>query len=334
MSAITPLGIDISKKTFDVYLLNKPKGGRSHQFANTPEGFVQLEKWLERQKAKNLHACLEATNIYGHGLATFLVEQGYIVSIVNPARIKGYAQSQLSRTKNDRADAALIARFCRDLQPSPWQPTPEILVELQRMVRRWQALEQMTTQEKNRLLLYENDPELRGDIEAHLAFLQQQKESLKKRMDKQVQKDENLATQKALLTSIPGIGEQTATFLLAELGDVTRFTSARQLAAFAGLTPQERLSGTSLLGKTRLCKIGNCHLRKLMYFPALTAIRYCEPLQAFRQRLLDAGKTKMQAVGAIMHKLLRVVYGVLKSRRPFDPTLLTPQISFSESLAF
>ena len=88
--------------------------------------------------------------------------------------------------------------------------------KLQQMVRRWQALEQMTTQEHNRLLLCENDPELRADIEAHLTFLQQQKESLKKRMDEQIRIDDDLIAQRDLLVSIPGIGQQTATFLLAE----------------------------------------------------------------------------------------------------------------------
>ena len=111
---------------------------------------------------------------------------------------------------------------------------------------------------------------------------------------------------------------------MAEIGSVQRFASARQLAAFAGLTPQERQSGTSVKGKTRLCKIGNSHLRKALFFPALSAIHRCPQIQVFRERLLAAGKSKMQVVGAVMHKLLRVVYGVLKSQQPFDPNKLLP----------
>lgn len=124
--------------------------------------------------------------------------------------------------------------------------------------------------------------------------------------------------------SITGIGEKTAAILLAEIGSIDHFKSARSLAAFAGLTPQEHQSGTSVKGKARLCKIGNRRLRKALYFPALILIRRCPQIQAFRERLMAAGKNKMQVVGAVMHKLIRVVYGVLKSDQPFDPEKLLP----------
>ncbi|WP_225886422.1 transposase [Leptolyngbya sp. PCC 6406] len=146
------LGIDISKATFDVALLSggkrNGKSSKHAKFDNTPSGFEQLSHWLQGNALGAIHACLEATNIYGHDLATYLHEQGHQVSIVNPARIKGYAKSQLSRTKNDAADAALIARFCRDIQPSLWHPTPAAIAQLQSLTRRLKALEQMLTQEK------------------------------------------------------------------------------------------------------------------------------------------------------------------------------------------
>lgn len=124
--------------------------------------------------------------------------------------------------------------------------------------------------------------------------------------------------------TIVGVGDYTASVVLTEIGSVTLFSSARQLAAFAGLTPQERLSGTSVQGKTRLCKIGKVRLRKALYFPALNLLRHCPEIQAMRDRLLAAGKTKMQVVGAVMHKLIRVIYGVLHSKQPFDCAKLSP----------
>ncbi|MEO0988381.1 MAG: transposase [Cyanobacteria bacterium J06639_14] len=117
------------------------------------------------------------------------------------------------------------------------------------------------------------------------------------------------------------LGSATA-LRLAEIGSTNHFASARQLAAFAGLTPQEQLSGTSVCGKTRLCKIGNRRLRKALYFPALNLMRRCPQAQVFRERLLAAGKPKMQVVGAMMHKLIRIIYSVLKSGQPFDPDKL------------
>ncbi len=324
-----PLGIDISKASFDVALLKGDKLPKTAKFNNTPTGFEELKQWLSAQGIEQVHACLEATNIYGHALATYLYHQHHPVSIVNPARVKGYAKSQLSRTKNDRADAGLIARFCRDLHPNLWQPSPVEVAQLQGFSRRLEALEQMIAQEHNRLQVC--DEAFRADIEAHIAFLDEQVESIKKRLHEHIQTHENLAHQQALLVSIAGIGEKTAAIVLAEVGSLALFNSARQLAAFAGLTPQEFTSGSSVKGKTRLCKIGNPRLRKALYFPALTSIRHCPQIRAFRERLLKAGKTKMQVVGAVMHKLIRVIYGVLKSGQPFDPDKLMPTNQSLES---
>jgi transposase len=325
MSTI-PLGIDISKATFDVALLSGGKRAKRAQFDNTLSGFEQLSQWLKTHAVSPVHACLEATNIYGHALATYLHHQGHAVSIVNPARVKGYAQSQLSRTKNDAADASLIARFCRDIKPSLWHPAPAAVAKLQSLTRRLEALEQMMTQEKNRLELCD-DPELRAEIEAHIKFLEDQAKAVKQRSQQHIEAHDTLAESCRLLTSITGIAHQTAAIVLGEIGSVENFGSAHQLAAFAGLTPREFKSGTSINGATRLCKIGNAHLRKALYFPALSLMRHCPEIQAFRQRLLDKGKQKMAVVGAVMHKLIRVIYGVLTSRQDFDPKKLASQPS-------
>lgn len=320
--AFVSLGIDISKASFHAALLKSEKRAMVEQFSNDTAGFVQLSGWLERQGIERVHGCLEATSIYGHGLASYLHQQGHRVSIVNPARIKGYGQSQLRRTKNDRADAKLIAQFCRDIKPSAWQPSEVAIEELQAFTRRLEALEQMVTQEKNRLTI---SPEMfKGDIEAHIEFLEQQITAVKKRLQAHIQAQATLKASHQLLTSIVGIGDYTASVILAEIGSISLFSSARQLAAFAGLTPQEHQSGTSVQGRTRLCKIGKVRLRKALYFPALNLIRRCPQIQAFRNRLLAKGKNKMQVVGAVMHKLIRVIYGVLHSRQPFDPAKLCP----------
>jgi transposase len=322
MSAPVNLGIDISKTSFHAALLKDEKRAIVKEFANTETGFEGLSQWLKQQGIEQVHGCLEATSIYGHALATYLHTQGHLVSIVNPARIKGYGQSQLRRTKNDHADAKLIAQFCRDLKPAVWQPSEAVVVELQAFTRRLEALEQMVTQEKNRLPI--TPAALKQDIETHIEFLEAQITSVKKRLQAHIKAQTTLKDQHQLLTSIIGVGDYTASVVLAEIGSIALFTSARQLAAFAGVTPQEHQAGTSVQGKTRLCKIGNVRLRKALYFPALNLIRRCPQIQAFRVRLLAAGKTKMQVVGAVMHKLIRIIYGVLHSKQPFDPTKLCP----------
>ena len=317
----TFLGIDISKKDFHVFLLKEERGSKPKKFTNSTEGFESLNKWLKKQGVEELHACMEATSIYGDALAEFLYEAGYQVSVVNPARIKGFAKSELLRTKTDSVDAALIARFCAAIKPSFWKPTPFEVKELQALLRRLESLTQMYQQEENRL---ETATETIAKLtRAHLEYIQEQQAEIKKMMSDHFDQYPHLKQQRELLTSIPGIGEQTAAVLLAEVGRIEDYKNARQLAAYAGLTPCERSSGTSVHGKTRLSCTGNVRLRKALYMPAVVAMR-CNPLlKAMSERLLGRGKVKMQVIGALMRKLVHLAFGILKSQKPFDPNYLT-----------
>jgi transposase len=317
------LGIDISKAKFDVALLknNSKDKIKSKVFANTPEGFVQLQEWLESQGVSKLHGCMEATSIYGNALARFLFAAGYVVSIVNPSRPKAFGRSELSRTKTDRADAKVIARFCAALQPAPWTPPALEIEQLQALVHRLDSLTTMQQQEQNRLETV--DPILVEAITAHIDFLKQQVIATQQLIRDLFERYPALKAQRDLLISIPGIAAATATVILAEIRDVATFDSADQLAAFAGLTPHEFSSGSSVHGKPRLSKIGNSRLRKALYMPAIVARRYNPLIQVFCDRLLAKGKSKMAMIGAAMHKLLRQVFGVLKSQLPFDPNFLS-----------
>lgn len=314
------LGIDISKAKFDVALLRGKDKIKSKVFANTPEGFSELQTWLTHQGVTNLHGCMEATSIYGNALARFLIAAGYKVSIVNPSRPKAFGRSELSRTKTDRADAQVIARFCAALQPAAWIPPAVEVEQLQALVHRLDNLTAMLQQEQNRLATA--DSILVASINAHIDFLKEQIAETKKLIRKHFDSHPHLKAQRDLLTSIPGIAETTATVILAEIRDLDTFDTADQLAAFAGLTPREFSSGSSVHGKPRLSKIGNSRLRKALYMPAVVA-RRCNPfIRAFCDRLLAKGKSKMSMIGAAMHKLLRQAFGVLKSQKPFDPNFL------------
>jgi len=316
----TVLGIDISKKDFHVVLLKEEPGSKPKKFTNNTEGFESLNKWLKKQGVEELHACMEATSIYGDALAEFLYEAGYQVSVVNPARIKGFAKSELLRTKTDSVDAALIARFCAAIKPSFWKPTPFEVKELQALLRRLESLTLMYQQEENRL---ETATETVAKLtKAHLEYIKEQQAEIKKMISDHFDQHPHLKQQRQLLTSIPGIGEQTAAVLLAEVGRIEDYKNARQLAAYAGLTPCERSSGTSVHGKTRLSCTGNVRLRKALYLPAVVAMR-CNPLlKAMTERLLGRGKVKMQVIGALMRKLVHLAFGILKSQKPFDPSYL------------
>ncbi|PYS78098.1 MAG: hypothetical protein DMF66_07570 [Acidobacteria bacterium] len=148
---LPPLGLDLAKLKFNACLVRAGGKLRHKIFPNNPEGFSQLSDWLKKQGVKQVHACMEATGTYGDSLATYLHEQDHLVSVVNPAAIKAYAQSHLSRTKTDRVEAALIAGFCGERRPPAWRPLEREVQELQALVRRLESLTEMRTMEENRL---------------------------------------------------------------------------------------------------------------------------------------------------------------------------------------
>jgi len=268
------LGIDISKLKFNVALLWDNGKLKHHVFPNTASGFLQLSTWLGKQKVGRLHACLEATGTYGEALATYLHDARHTVSIVNPAVVKAYAQSQLSRTKTDKVDATLIAQFCYERKPPQWQPLPAAVRELQALVRRLESLLEMHQMEVNRLEAGVAALSVRESLSAHIAFLHEEIARTEKLIRNHIDQHPTLKEQRELLVSIPGIGETTAAKFLAEILDVKLYKSARQLAAFAGLVPKLHESGSSVKHKARLSKIGSPSLRKALYFPAIAAIKY------------------------------------------------------------
>ncbi len=314
--SVSVLGIDISKQKFDAALL--VDGKVKHKTCkNSAEGFTMLMLWLEKQGVSNVHACMEATGNYGDDLALYLHDAGHIVSIVNPARIKGFAQSELVRTKTDKLDAALIARFCLAMKPGPWiPPSPEIR-SLRALVRRVDSLIDMRSQEKNRIsTAHESVIAL---INEHIAYLDQEIEKIRLQIADLIGQDPDLKRKKELLDSIPALGRSTIPIILAELDDLDKFTHVRELVAFIGLAPKATDSGSSIKGKPRLCKIGHARLRKALYMPALVSIQ-CNPVMiAFYHRLRDKGKNGKVIVCAIMRKLVHVIFGVLKSGKKYDP---------------
>ena len=310
------LGIDISKNSFQVELSVNEKL-RHRKLANRKEGFAELCVWLAKHKVAQVHVCLEATGPYSEDLALYLYQQGHTVSVVNPAQIKAFGQSELLRNKDDRPDAGLIRRFCEKQQPAAWTPPPAHWRELQALTRHLENLLETRQQQLNRLEGSKTKGVLKS-LRKLIAYL----DSEITRTEKQIQEHSNnhpdLKQQCQLLESIPGIGKRTAAKLLAEVKDIEQYKSARQVAAFAGLTPRNNRSGT-LRGKTRLSKIGNARLRKALFLPAMVAKQHNPIVRSFCQRLANHGKNKMEVIGAAMRKLIHIAFGVLKSRKMFDP---------------
>lgn len=329
MTAI--LGIDIGKDHFVTILLREGLPVQQATFDNTPDGFAHLQRFLKKRKLKTLHACMEATGRYYEALADFLYAQDYSVSVVNPAQIKAYGDSQLRRNKTDTLDAALIADFCRTQQPPLWTPPPPEWRQLQVLVRHLEDLQADYHRQRNRQHALHHaahtTPLVEDNLLAQLDLLKNQIAQVKRAIQQHLDQHPALKRDKDLLTSIPGIGDLTAGKLLAEFRAIRDFADVRQLVAFAGLNPRHHQSGKSTRAHTPISKQGRATIRAALFMPAIVAKNHAPCLRPWIERWQQRGLCPMEIVVALMRKLLHLVYGVLKSGLPFDPLYLEHRIA-------
>ena len=190
---------------------------------------------------------------------------------------------------------------------------------LQALVRRLESLIEIRVAEENRLSSAVSTVAVKQSLEAHIRYLIEEIKQTEAAIQDQLNNDPDLKQKSDRLDSIPGIGQTTAALLLAEIVNLKQYKSARQVAAYAGLVPRERRSGTAVRRRTQLSKIGNARLGTALYFPAITALRCSGFFQQWASGLRERGKCKMAVIGAAMRKLIHLAYGVLKTGKPFDP---------------
>ncbi len=261
---------------------------------------------------------MEATGNWGLDLAAFLYERGHKVSIVNPARIKAFAASELARNKTDALDAALIARFCRAHAPAAWQPPAAGLRDLREMVRRCEALKVARAQEINRRKSGFASPVVAASITQHIAHLDQQIAAMGQAIAALIKRDPALQKNRDLLESITGVGPVVSAVILAELPNIAEFTP-KALAAFAGLSPREHSSGHSVRGRGGISRIGSARLRGALYLAALSAKRHNARLADFVQRMRATNKPAKVILIAVARRLLVFAHAVIRRQTPFDP---------------
>ena len=320
------LGIDLAKLSFDATLLLTTGTEHFASFSNDAEGFTQLQAWLAEHRISELHACMEATNIYWEALASWLHAHSYTVSVVNPARIKGYAQATMQRNKTDKLDSAVIASFCAKHQPNAWEPASEEQRRLRALVRHRDDLLQTQLQQQNRLR-DTTDALVKTSLETLLQTIMSELAAVERQIKEQVAAQTTMRTNLSLLTSIVGIGAVTAAKLLAEFADLEQYESAKAAAADAGLTPSHYESGTSVRRRPKLSKMGKAGIRAALYWPAITAMTRCPAIKAFAERLAARGKPKKVIIAAVMRKLVHICYGVLKHQTPYDPAKAVGRIT-------
>lgn len=315
------LGIDVSKKKLDCALIVGDKV-LDKTCENSPKGFKELVDWLSKRKVERVHACVEATGGFEEKVATALFHAGHLVSVLNPMTIHAFAQQRLTRSKTDRIDARTIAEYAKrnyeDLRA--WEPPPKEVTQLRDLVKRRQDLVEMKTQETNRLKSESGGPMVDDLVQRHIDFLEREIALVEAAIDDHIDKHPGLKAQRDLLTSIPGIGDQTAALFLGEVATkLAWLENAKQLVCYAGMDVRKRESGSSVRGRSRMSKMGNRRLRSGLFMPAKSALRFNPIIKAADQRLIEENRPYKVRVGAAMRRLLHQMFGVLKHGRPFDP---------------
>lgn len=310
---MSKIGIDISKQWFDACC---KRSQRSKRFDNNRQGFRKFSQWA----GCGVHVIMEATGPYYLPLATWLYQQEVDVSVVNPLVIRRYSQMQLSRTKTDSKDAALIARYGAEQSPSLWQPSPRACRAIGQLLSLREGLVKQQTRLTNQQEAFSSEPTEEPLTTELIDDRLQQLETDIAKIDQRLQQ---LAAQHfsgllELLQTIPGIGKQTAVVLIYITGGFTKFDDNRKLASYVGICPRLWQSGSSVKGRGSICKLGCGYLRKLLYVCSWSAKRYNPACKQMHQRLKQKGKPEKVINVAIAHKLLRQAFAVGTKREPFN----------------
>ena len=317
MEEMTLAGIDVARKTLEVCLENSQLEAR--KFSNDRQGHQALIQRLSRGRGR-ARVVLEATGVYHMDLALALHRAARVeVMVVNPRAAKDFAQASMRRSKTDVIDAEVLLEYVRRMPFQAWIPPSAEELELRTLGRRIGALTKDRTKEKNRLHAARYLSEIvHHDIDLNVRHLGRRIKGLRAQALKMISKTPGLRRRLDRLTSIRGIGTASAIQILAELLVLPKDMTPRQWVAHAGLDPRIVQSGLSIHAPARISRMGNRHLRGALFLPALVAIRFEPNVKAFYEKLLAKQKAKMQAIVAVMRKLLHAIHGMLRTETDFD----------------
>lgn len=308
------IGIDVAKAHLDVA---SPQTNHTWQVPNTALGHQALVTALTGLAPALV--VLEASGGYEAAVASVLYEAGLPVVVVNPRRVRAFAQAQGRLAKTDPIDAAVLADFGRAVQPPVRPLPPEQAQHLSELTRRRRQLIQMITAEQHRL--DQASSPMAQTIRRHITWLQKQLKALDADLAELIRTSPLWCDQAALIASVPGVGPTTTAMLLAELPELGRL-SAKQIAALVGVAPFNRDSGQKQ--GPRAIYGGRGPVRTTLYMATLVATRHNPVIQAFYTRLLAAGKPKKVALTACMRKLIIILNAILRDQQPWNLTLQNP----------
>lgn len=319
-------GIDVSKENLDCAFrvdIDQAKAKRK-RFRNDPKDFDSLLAWAETLAGvgcQDIAFIVEPTSIYHELLVAFLHKAGATVYLVNPARVRKFAEGIGMLSKNDVVDSDLLTHYgLMSRKLIPYTPIPKDVSVLKSLLGRLNTLERDLRREKNRReKVGKTSVCHKLEEQSTRRFVKYQEREIKrftKTIREKIKQSASLQKDYELLTTIPGVGEKTAWTMLVILRSRS-FNSAEEVASFIGLNPIEKRSGTTEYRRPRLSKAGNGYFRQSLFFPAMVATSKNPDIKVQYERLLTNGKSKMCAIGAAMRKLVHICYGVLKHQTPY-----------------
>lgn len=320
------VGIDVAATTATACEWAGPgRAGTPFTFAQTEEGYASLVRRLQSQQfpAERILIVLEATGAYWLRLATYLVQQHYAVSVINPAQAHHFAKALLQRAKSDELDAQLLAELAARLQPAQWAPPPAVYQELQQRLAQRDDLVALRQQVRNQLHALEQYPvvveAVRQRLHDLLATLDAQIEQIEREVRAVLQQDSAWAQAAARLQSITGVGLITTGWLLVATLAFTACVTPEAATAYAGLAPRVHQSGSSIRGRLAIGHTGHARLRTALYLATRSATRFNPVIRDFYERLRAAGKPQKVARCAAARKLLHIAWAVVTKDQDFDP---------------
>jgi transposase len=322
------IGIDISKKTFDLALMTENPTGRmtTATFSNDHNGIVALEQFIRKQglEKSRILFCIEHTGLYCRVLSSYLVENQYAVWIEMPVQI--LRSLGIQRGKNDQLDARRIATYAYTFKDKArlWQPPREEVQKIHDLLSLRERLIASRTsilkpiEELDETGLSEVADSLRKHCKRSIEALDKEIDQIEKELDETINKDTNLKNKYTLARSVPGIGKITALSLLFYTNEFALFNSAKKLACYCGVAPFAKESGTSVRGKSRVSNFANKAMKRLLHMAAMAAIKSNAELRSFYERKVAEGKNKMLVLNAIRNKILHRLMAVIRRDTPFQ----------------
>lgn len=315
-------GVDVSQHTLDVELHTHNGDRHTGQFDNNPAGHRRLIGWLTKA-GKSCRVILEATGVYSFDLALALHGAKRIeVMVLNPRAARQFAEACLQRSSTDSTMAKALCEYASRMPFTPWTPPSRNVRELRTITRRIAALTSQRASERNRehaaAASADTPCVVLNDVAVNIRHLQRRIDELERHALALIDNDPQIKRAYQHLISVRGIAATSAIQLLGELLVLPADMTARQWVAHGGLDVRQVQSGTSVHKLPRISKRGNANIRRILYMPALVAVQHEPHVRTFYEQLLNAGKKPLQALVAVMRKLLHAIYGMLKTNTDFD----------------